>query len=217
MSRFFKLAASAGIFALGFASLAQAGPAWEFTTPGSSFTNGSWDFGTDFGVNTTVTVSGLGYYADPITGNADGNQTALYQCTDSTCTATTGPALASVTVDNTNPLTGHFRYDTISPITLIAGDYYQVDGVSNVDNYTWNDPGFATDPAITYLANTWTSNPIGADFQGFVQNDVSDGYWGPGLFLGAATFAAPAPEPASLALFGAGLARLRLIRRRKRT
>jgi len=39
------------------ASPALAGPGWEFTSPGNSFTNGTWDFATAFSVNSNVTVS----------------------------------------------------------------------------------------------------------------------------------------------------------------
>jgi len=42
---------------------------------------------------------------------------------------------------------------TITPVTLTPG-WYEVDGVSNVQNFTWDDQGFATDPAITYNANS---------------------------------------------------------------
>jgi len=188
------------------ASPALAGPAWEFTSPGNSFTNGTWDFATAFTVNSDVVASGLGYYADPVTGNADGNPVALYQCADAAC-LTTGTLLASAVVTNIYPLTGHFRYVTIAPITLMAGVSYEIAGVSNADNYTWNDPGFGTDPAITILATSgqysrWSS--IGTpDFltgSGSLDIPGQDGIWGPNVFLGKPVFTGGVPEPASWAL-----------------
>src|SRR5208283_1515856 len=121
---------------IALATSASADPGWEFTTPGNSFTNGQWDFATAFTVSSDVTLSGLGYYADPVTGNVDGNPVAFYQC-DTTDCLTTGTLLASTTVTDVYPELGHFRYVTIAPINLIAGDSYEVAGVSNSDNYTW--------------------------------------------------------------------------------
>ena len=199
----------AGLLAAGSA---VAGPAWEFTSPGNSFTDGTWDFATAFSVSSDLTVSGLGYYADPVTGNADGNPVDLYQCADAAC-ETTGTLLASADVTNIYPLTGHFRYVTISPITLMAGQSYEVNGVSNSDNYTWGDPGFATDPSISIIplssgqVDRWES--IGTpDFltDGNSGNEPeTDGFWGPDLFFGAPTFTGSVPEPSSLPMLLAGL------------
>lgn len=193
-----------------FAGAAHASPLWEFTTVGNSFTNGSWDFATSFTANKNVTVSGLGYYADPTSGQVANNAVSLYQCSNSTCTGT-GTLLASATVTNAYPLLGHFRYVTISPFALLAGMSYQVAGVSSENNYTWNDPGFATDPAISLIAlggqvGRWQSGTT-ADFLNYGQSDLgsADGYWGPNVFIGEATFT-QVPEPSELALFGLGLA-----------
>jgi hypothetical protein len=37
-----------------------AGPAWEFTSAGNSFTNGTWDFAATFTVNENETVTATG-------------------------------------------------------------------------------------------------------------------------------------------------------------
>ena len=76
------LAASALALVLGAGSSALAGPAWEFTSPGNDYSNGTWDFATAFTVSSDVTASGLGYYASPTNGQVNSNPVALYQCAD---------------------------------------------------------------------------------------------------------------------------------------
>ena len=205
------IAISAAAFAALAASSAMAGPAWEFTTASNSFTDGSWDFANRFTVVNTITVSGLGWYADPRTGNVANNPVALYSCNTAGC-LTTGTLLAQATVNNTYPVIGHFRYVTIPTLTLAPGQYL-IDGVSSTNNYTWNDVGFATDPNITYNDNRWFSTTNGASptFDTTVRNDVADGYWGPNFFIGLPTFTSGVPEPSTWAMMllgfgGIGLA-----------
>jgi hypothetical protein len=159
-------------------------------------------------VNSDVTLSGLGYYADPITGNVDSNAVAFYQCADTAC-LTTGTLLASTNVTDAYPINGHFRYVTISPIDLVAGVSYEVAGVSNADNYTWNDPGFAVNPAVSILDTSgqesrWSK--IGTpDFltgSGFIDIPGEDGYWGPNVFFGAPSFATLEPSTWAMMLLG---------------
>ncbi len=199
---------------------AHATPAWTFTSAGHSYTGGTWDFGAAFTVNTNVTASGLGYYANPVTGNVAGNPVALYQCADVAC-STTATLLTEVTVANTYPLTDFFRYVPITPLALTAGTSYEVVGVSLSDNYTWNDPGFAVNSAISLISdgsgNTtrWQSG-TSPTFLNTIQIDLSntDGYWGPNVFFGQPTFA-NVPEPASIALVAFAVAALGLVRRRR--
>jgi hypothetical protein len=211
----FLLGGATGVvLATGVATMASAAgaPGWEFTTPGNSFTNGQWDFATAFTVNTNVNLSGLGYYADPVTGNVDTNPVAFYQCADAAC-LTTGTLLASTNVTDVYAIDGHFRYVTISPIKLIAGDSYEVAGVSNADNYTWNDPGFAVNPAISILSTSgqqsrWSriGTPDFLTGSGSLDRPGQDGYWGPNVFLGSASFATPEPSTWAMMLLGfAGL------------
>jgi hypothetical protein len=207
MLRLATLLTFAGIAAT-TTSAALAGPAWEFTSASQSFNNDNWIFANSFTVVSNVTVSGLGYYADPNNGQVDNNLVALYRCDTAGC-LTTATQLASATVTNAYPINGHFRYVTVPTLTLTPGDY-EVSGVSVGNNYTWNDAGFHTDPSIVYNDNRWvlTGGSGNPDFINTVQNDVSDGYWGPNLFFGdAGGFTGGVPEPAtwSLMIGGFGL------------
>lgn len=210
----------AAVASLASATPALAGPAWEFTTASQSFTNGSWNFANKFTVLNTVTVSGLGWYADPVTGNVDSNPVALWSCDTAGC-LTTGTLLASATVDNTYALTGHFRYVTVPTVTLTPGEYL-VGGVSDTNNYTWNNVGFFTDPNITYDDNRWFTVGTGAaaTFNTTVRNDVMDGYWGPNLFFGQPVFTG-VPETSTwlMMILGFGLlgGAMRVTRRKPAT
>jgi PEP-CTERM motif len=197
-----KLLLSIGLLAAPLACYGDV-PLWEFTTPGNSFTNGSWDFGNVFTVGSSnVVITELGYYDDG-DGLISPHDVGIYNFT-------TGNLLASTTVTNADPLTGHFNYAPIAPLTLLAGGEYEIVGVSGADNYTWNDPGFASNSSITYVGNTWQFGSSLA-FMNFLQNDLSDGYWGPDAMIATD----PTPEPATITLLGAVLACLAVFARRR--
>ena len=178
----------------------------DFTTTAQSFTNGNWTFGEVFVPQTNMSVGYLGYYAPAGLGHFLSNHpVGLFDVS--------GNLLASTTVDNSSTDTttsGHFAFNPISPVALLAGQTCVIEGVSNLDPYTWNDPGFTVYAPITLLGNNWLPNN-GLNFNGTsVINDVSDGYWGPNFAVATAT-----PEPGTLALFGSSVLGLGgLLRRR---
>jgi len=210
----------------GAMSPAYAGPGWDFTVPPSSDnvynTNdqGQYDFATQFTVSSGVTVTGLGFFSDGTTVND--NPVALYQCADTACDST-ATLLASATVTDANPQYGNFRYVTISPVTLTTGVTYEVAGATagTDEDYTCCNSGFAADPTITiandgsgdtdlYSSSTTPDFLNNADFGTDIPGE--NGWWGPDVFLSDTSFV---PEPASLALLGAGVSALGLIRRRR--
>lgn len=210
----------AGLIALGLTvtATATAGPAWEFTSAGNSFNNNNWIFADAFTVTSTVTATGLGYYADPVNGQVDANPVALYKCDTAGC-MTTGTLLAKVTVDNTYALFDHFRYVTISAVTLDPGDYL-VSGVSHGDNYTWNDAGFSTDPSIIYPLNAtrWQLAGTTPDFLNYINaGEIErDGFHGPNVFLGKPTFTGGVPDAATWMLMITGFGLVGVTQRRRR-
>jgi len=170
---------------------------WDFPAPVvNSSTDGAWDFGNDFYVTKTVTAVDLAYWNQP-GGITEDHPVSLY--------TGAGALLASTTVVPGDPLIGvgggpQWAYAPISPVVLTPG-LYQVDGDSTSDNYTWNQPGFATIPGIVYVGNIWTFNGGDAYQGGALINDVGNGYWGPNVVVGV-------PEPATWALLVLGFAGL---------
>jgi hypothetical protein len=123
-----------------------------------------------------------------------------------------GDLLASTTITNaSDPLSNHFLYNAITPVDLIAGDTYVVEGVSGVDPYAYDNGGFTVSPQITIVGNNDAEN-AGLTFLGTGLNDRTiDGYWGAD-FVSSLT---STPEPSSFLLLGSGLAGLAGMLRRK--
>jgi hypothetical protein len=204
--------------ALGALVLASAAPAaavtgsaaWDFTAPGTIFSNGDWSFGAAFTVNTAVKAVGLGIYSGPQT--PVGNLVNLYECANLTCT-TTGTLIATATVTATDTVIGNFTFAGIDPVSLATNTGYLVVGVMPFNySYTWNTTGFATDSRVNYALGSDRYVPdLAAAFDPTIEGAVTNGWWGPNVLL------SNVPEPSSWAMLIAGFGLTGAAMRRRRS
>lgn len=188
--------------------------AWDFTAVGSMLNNGTgYSLGEVFVPTANFSITGLGYFAATGPGGfAESHIVSIYDGS--------GNLLATATIGGgslSQSSGASFAFSPITPISLMAGETYVIDGASGViDPYAWNDAGFAIYAPITLLGDNWTGNGGGAaTFTGTsVVGDVSDGYWGPNFIWNAG----PAiPEPTSFLLVGSALIAAGVLLRRKRS
>lgn len=162
------------------------------TSGGSGYTNGSWVFGFNFTPQTNIDVTALGYWDQNGDGFLSSHQVGIYN-------NTTQALLTSATVLSTDLLIDQFRYQNVSPVTLLAGQSYRLVGVSQNDLYTI-DASQTVDPAITFTSWTYNSGTSLA----YVASGFNDGpYFGPNFTFNDSP--TEAPEPSTLVLLGAGL------------
>lgn len=182
----------------------------------TDFLDFSLEMGFQFTVNTPVTVTALGGMTQDLgilTGLTTFENVALWD--------SAGSQLASVFVpDEENcgcaNLTGYYNYAAIEPISLAAGKTYTIAELGGEQAFIPFGDGssFSTVPQITYTAAVSVEppgafvDPLSNEFLAFTD------YLGPNFMIAAPI--APAPEPGSAALLGAGLLVLGIAARRQR-
>ena len=129
---------------IGFAREAGASIFAEVHNP-TPYRNGSWSFGEIFTVGSEdIVVTALGAFDAGGNGfvTPGGIPTGLFRESD-------GALIASINIMTTDSLIGAYRYASIAPLTLLAGEQYRVTAVNRDDLYNLG-ASFTIDPAITH-------------------------------------------------------------------
>jgi uncharacterized delta-60 repeat protein len=131
--------------------------ALDFASLGSGFdyTQGSYTLGWRFTAKTNAKVTALGFYDDKKNGLTQSHPVGIYD-------VQTRQLLASTTVLPSDPLTGFFRYHSISPVTLVAGRDYYVMALTWSEHYAVGVTTLIVSPQITFVGFAGT-NP--ADYK----------------------------------------------------
>lgn len=175
-----------------------------FENPGSTGSAGSQSLGWQFQVNKPILVDGLAFWDHTDTQNHD---VGIFN-------DTTQALLVSTTVLPTDPVsgTGPWRVHSIAPFLLAPG-IYDIAAETGSDNYTYNPSSMSTVSQITWLQDRFLFGSSTLAFPSQSSGGGLQGWFGPSF---TTTDASSVPEPASLALAGAGLAALAGIARRRR-
>lgn len=199
------------LLTLGASVQAQA-PAYTMDdTTGPTLGNPPFTLGSQFTANSNVLVTALGIFDDSQDGLVDRYEVGLFDSIGNLLTSTIVPNGTAGTLIN------QFRYASITPFALSAGQTYEIGALYLDGNDGLIGPGFGgptnfgTDPAITFNTSTYTSgNTLSAPL-----NSVGGaGYFGPNFIVSSTAV----PEPGSVAMLigmGATGAGVFLRRRRK--
>ncbi|MES2257381.1 MAG: PEP-CTERM sorting domain-containing protein [Pseudomonadota bacterium] len=189
---------------------AHATPAWtldpDFIT---TFRADQYSFNEVFTVGgSNISVTGLGAFDDDGNGftTAGGIPVGLYRDSD-------GALLASATIQSGDTLLNTYRFQNISPLTLLANTTYRIVAANLGDNYSIVLPD-SVNPALTQNGYSYcvsTSLTVCDDNPGTGINWMANFY----LSDDANGNGNSVPEPATLALFGFGCAALAFVRRRQ--
>jgi uncharacterized protein DUF4082 len=120
---------------------------YNFGQVNSTFADNPVTLGFVFTPNTTFSVTSLGWFDGSGAGFQSEHSVAIFDANGNLLTSTT------LGTGTGNPLSGWFRYQAITPVTLEAGIQYTLAGTSGgaLDPWTVNDDvsGFAVDPNFT--------------------------------------------------------------------
>ena len=168
-------------------------PSVDFYSPSIEYsTDIPWSLGFEFEVWEDVDVVSLGFYDAGIDGFQEDHAVGLYD--------NFGTLLAQALLTNDSLLNGLFRWESIAPTHLYAGETYVVSGYLFLDPYTWNPYDAVMDSRIYIPAGRYSD----ADHLIFPEQRISEllGFFGPNLLLANPDVVVPEPDGMLLLLVG---------------
>lgn len=169
-------------------------PAVTYTSAGTLNDTRAFTLGYTFTLSAPVTVNALGYWDD---GNGYSHQVGIWN--------SSGSLITSTTVLAGDPLVANFLWDTISSITLGAGQY-TIGGQSyeggNTYDFLDTATGVNTIPQYTWGTAVYDENP------GLNYPTITGSYGQNGLLAVDFSVASAVPEPSTWAMLLLGFAGL---------
>ena len=174
-------------------------PAFEYTAADPEMAEGPFTLGFSFTLTQPTSVNALGYFG----GGLGSNRVGIWNSDGSTL-------LTSTTVTTSDPLVGNFRYGSIVPVLLAAGNYVIGGEIANLGAFPGVLSGVTTAPGYF-----WTGHREIAGGFAFPSTPQT-GFGNQSIALVNFSIAA-VPEPATwaLMLLGFGVVGTTLRRRRK--
>lgn len=178
-------------------------PAVEYTSADDATDSRPFSIGYVFDLTSAVTVDALGYWND---GLANNHQVGIWDVV--------GNLLVSTTVAGDDTLVGHFRWDSVAPVTLAAGRYTIAgEFLGNGNPFPVSATGITNIAQYSYVGSVQSQGGFQPPTDSFGAN-----YGGNGIFV--ANFSVvptgAIPEPATWGLMIVGFGGIGAILRRRR-